>query len=89
VASRRARTQQDPIADVIASCADQLEEALSSDQRTELTVAEYAAKHRRADVTVRHWCMRGQLPSRRAGRGYLIPADAKPPVFSHGEGKVA
>src|ERR1035437_1515652 len=87
--SRRARGKQDPLTDVLVTCTAELEAALGADQRVELTVAEYAVKHRRAEVTVRRWCRLGRIPSRPAGRGYLIPVNAVPPVFTHAEKEAA
>ena len=42
-----------------------------------LTVQQYAAKHKKAQITIRKKCQRGTLPGAvKIGRDWLIPADA-------------
>lgn len=42
-----------------------------------ITLAEYAARHGLNPVTVRHKCLRGNVPGAvKIGRDWLIPADA-------------
>ena len=43
-----------------------------------LTVQQYAAKHSKAQITIRKKCQRGTLPGAvKIGRDWLIPEDAQ------------
>lgn len=45
-----------------------------------LTVQQYAAKHNKAEITIRKKCQRGTLPGAvKIGRDWLIPEDANYP----------
>jgi hypothetical protein len=65
--ARLQRSQLDGGAQVLNSCALELEKALDEvdDQTKLLTVEQYAKEFNHVPSTVRRWCLRGELPAER------------------------
>jgi len=82
--ARRRLTPRDLAADTLDYCASALRAAVAqvAEAHVELTVAEYAALHQRAEPTVRRWCATGALRARRSGRAWLIARGELPPAFT-------
>lgn len=77
--ARRERTQLDAVADVLESCASELESELARvDAATRtLTVEQYAKEAHVDPSSVRRWCARGELNATRNDKGeWVIPRDA-------------
>ena len=86
-ASRRhAVTSADPVADTLKYAAAELLERvrLAQCDSDEITVEEFASKHRVLAATVRRWCRSGRLGARSTPNGYLIPVDAIAPLRKAG-----
>lgn len=79
---RRQVTTVDAVADTLQYTAAELLETvrLASFETNELTVEQFAAKHHVISATVRRWCRTERLSARLTPAGYLIPADAQPPI---------
>jgi excisionase family DNA binding protein len=80
VAEQRAVTTVNPPADAVEYCAKDLRVLVQRirENTEELTPEQYARQQGVSAETVRAWIRRGRLAFRTAGRGYLIPRDAKP-----------
>lgn len=79
---RRQVTEVDAVADTLRYAAAELLERvrLASCDTEELTAEEFAQRHRVTPATVRRWARRGRLGARLTPAGYVIPADAIPPL---------
>lgn len=79
---RRQVTEVDAVADTLRYAAAELLERvrLASCDADEMTVEEFARRHRVTVATVRRWSRAGRLGARRTPAGYSIPADAIPPM---------
>lgn len=82
VKRRRQFTAVDPVADTLEYCAGELNERirLASFAQAEVTVDQFAELHRVLPATVRRWCRQNRLGARLTPGGYVIPADAIPPL---------
>lgn len=81
---RRAISPHDLTADVFAYCAKAVAEVLATsgeDEDEEISVAEYAALHRRSPSTVRGWCAEGLITATRKGRDWVIRRGEPCPSF--------
>lgn len=79
---RRTVTALDAVADTLEYVAGELLERvrLSAFAFDEVTVEQFAQTHRVLPATVRRWCRQNRLGARRTPNGYVIPANAVPPL---------
>ncbi len=80
---RRGRTANDPGADALVSCANDLEAAAKelAESVTTLTPEQFAELHHVTPQSVTRWCRVGLLTAERKPSGWAIPADAQPPML--------
>ena len=74
---RRSQFELDPIASVLAACAQELAAVLDAGTARPMTPAVFAAQAGVSPQAVTAWCRGGRLEAYRQGGRWLIPAGAK------------
>jgi DNA-binding transcriptional regulator YiaG len=85
--NRRTRTVNDPGADALESCANELDVAVEEIRQsmTTLTPEQFGEMYHVTPQTVRNWCRAGRIAGAEHGPGgWRIPRDAKAPLLRVG-----